>query len=35
MSKNQIDLAVLAVRDNTANCKILKTNERIILNIRN
>ena len=33
MSKNQIDLAVLAVRDNTANCKILKTNEKIILRL--
>ncbi|MBC8389417.1 MAG: hypothetical protein H8E13_15430 [Actinobacteria bacterium] len=33
MSNNQIDLAVLAVRDNTANCKILKTNERIILRL--
>jgi len=33
MSNNQIDLAVLAVRDNTANCKILKTNEKIILRL--
>ena len=33
MSNNQIDLAVLAVRDNIANCKILKTNEKIILRL--
>ena len=33
MSKNQIELAVLAVRDNAANCKILKTNEKIILRL--
>ncbi len=29
MSNNQIELTVLSVRDNAANCKILKTNERI------
>jgi tetratricopeptide (TPR) repeat protein len=33
MSKNQIELAVLAVRDSAANCKILKTNEKIILRL--
>jgi len=33
MSKNQIDLAVLAVRDNSANCKLLKTNKKIILRL--
>lgn len=33
MSKNHIELAVLAVRDGAANCKIIKTNEKIILRL--
>jgi len=33
MSKDQIDLAVLAVRDNSANCRLLKTGEKIILRL--
>ncbi len=33
MSKNKIDLAVLAVRDNSANCRILETGEKVILRL--
>ncbi len=33
MGKNQIDLAVLAVRDNAANCRLIKTDEKIILRL--
>ncbi|GAH75127.1 unnamed protein product, partial [marine sediment metagenome] len=33
MSKDQIDLAVLAVRENVANCRVLETGEKILLRL--